>query len=176
MVASQREKLHAGPSESDRKSVGVSSLQSGEITMAYIPTDAEWYLADLIFEIRIEDEPRIVVHVNTLLVHASSPEDAYKKALALGAEQVGEPYLNPNGKLVVSRFVGLKELSVIHDKLEHGAELFFVEHPDMQPQDMLAMVQNKTNLSVFAKIEPSAGPDYASGSIVDDYKKATGRS
>lgn len=142
--------------------------------MAYIPNDAEWYLADLILEIRVEDDPRSVVHVNTLLVNASSPNEAYDKALQLGEQQVVEPYLNPQGKKVESRFVGLKELSVIYEKLEHGAELFFVERAGLSSEDVFAMTQRKEDLSVFADIEPSTGPDYSSGQITDDFRKERG--
>ena len=36
----------------------------------------QWYLADLILEHTIEDDSRNVVHVNTHLIHASSPDRA----------------------------------------------------------------------------------------------------
>ena len=141
--------------------------------MPYIPTDAQWYLADLVVEIAVEGDPRRVVHINTVLVNADSPSDAYEKALELGAAQVSDSYLNPAGKQVDSRFVGLKDLAVIHDKLEHGAELFFVEKADMQPVEILAIVQPKEKLSIFTDIEPSAGPDYSSGQIAQDYKRSS---
>ncbi len=144
--------------------------------MAYIPNDAEWYLADLIVEIRVEDDPRSVVHINTVLVKACSPDDAYDKALQLGEQQVGESYLNPAGKKVEMRFVGLKDLSVIYEKLEHGAELFFAETSGMSPEDVVAMTRRKEALSVFADIEPSTGPDYSSGKIADDFGKESGSS
>ena len=53
--------------------------------MGYIPKDAKWYLADIIQQITVEDDPRSVVHTNVVLVRADSPEEAYEKALALGA-------------------------------------------------------------------------------------------
>ena len=37
-------------------------------------------------EITVEGESRNVVHTNLLLVRADSPEEAYEKALELGAE------------------------------------------------------------------------------------------
>ena len=138
--------------------------------MAYIPEDAEWYLADLVVEIRVEDDPRCVVHVNSVLVNAKSPGEAYEKALDLGVKQVGEPYLNPAGKRVDSRFIGIQDLAVIHDKLEHGAELFFVERSDLQSEEVRAMIPARDELSVFAEIEPAAGPDYSSGQIEQDFK------
>ncbi|MEO7885186.1 MAG: DUF4288 domain-containing protein [Polaromonas sp.] len=139
--------------------------------MAYIPSDTEWYLADLIIEIRVEKDPRCVVHINTVLVHANSPTDAYEKALTLGAEQASSTYLNPAGQRVNSRFIGLKDLAVIHEKLEHGAELFFVERTDFQPGDASSLAQTKEKLSVFLDAEPSVGVDYSSGQIAEDYKK-----
>jgi hypothetical protein len=152
----------------------MSWLKSREIDMVYIPSDAEWYLADLIITIHVEDDPKNIIHINTVLVHAQSPEDAYEKALSLGAEQVSESYLNPQGKQVEFRFAGLKELSVIHDKLQHGAELFFVEKTNMTPLEVASMVQPKENLSVFSNPELSSRPDFSSGQITVAYKKAIG--
>src|SRR5580658_5118673 len=54
------------------------------LTMSYIPPDARWYLADIVEEFRIESEPENIVHTNTILVRADSPEEAYQSALALG--------------------------------------------------------------------------------------------
>jgi len=44
--------------------------------MGFVPKDTRWYLADIVLEIIIEDDPRNVVHVNTHLVEAESPEQA----------------------------------------------------------------------------------------------------
>jgi hypothetical protein len=56
--------------------------------MAYIPEDAEWFLADLVVEFIIgdEDEEDRVVHINIVLVAANSAEEAYEKALELGKD------------------------------------------------------------------------------------------
>ena len=54
--------------------------------MGYIPEDAKWYLADIVLQIAVDDDPRSVVHINLVLIRADSPEEAYEKALALGAE------------------------------------------------------------------------------------------
>ncbi len=52
--------------------------------MGYIPEDAKWYLADIVQQITVEDEPRNVVHTNLVLIRADSPEEAYQKAIELG--------------------------------------------------------------------------------------------
>lgn len=55
------------------------------------------------------------------MIHAKSPEDAYRRAIELG-KQGESTYQNPAGRNVI-KFRGIKELDVVHDQLEHGAEL-----------------------------------------------------
>jgi len=82
--------------------------------MGYIPKSAKWYLEDIVQQITVEGDPRSVVHTNLVLVRADSPEEAYQKAIELGA--VGDQsYENPDGKRVTFRFRGLHDLNVIHD-------------------------------------------------------------
>lgn len=54
--------------------------------MGYIPKSAKWYLADIVQQITVEGDPRSVVHTNLVFVRADSPEEAYEKALELGAD------------------------------------------------------------------------------------------
>ncbi len=117
--------------------------------MAYIPKDAEWYIADIVIEINVEDESENILHVNTTLIQANSPEEAYKKAIKLGKENEEEPYKNPSGKIVTTIFKGLDNLDVIHDKLEHGAELYFTQYTNISIDDMNNYVKPKEKLSVF---------------------------
>lgn len=127
--------------------------------MGYIPKDAKWYLARLVQEITVEGDPRNVVHTNVVLVRADSPEEAYQKALHLGAQ--GEiAYKNPQGLNVRTTFRGLNSLGVIHDPLDHGAELEYAEEVDVDEAALKRYVHRKEELSVFAPIEPSKGPDY----------------
>jgi hypothetical protein len=127
--------------------------------MGYVPTDAKWYLARLVQEINVEGDPRNVVHTNLVLVRGDSPEEAYKRALELGAQ--GEAtYQNPKGLKVTSTFRGLNDLGVVHDPLEHGAELEYTEQVNMDEAALQKWVSRKEDLSMFAPIEPSSGPDY----------------
>jgi len=65
--------------------------------MAYIPPDAEWYLAHIVETITVEGNPRYAVHTNMVLVRADSPDEAFAKAEELG--RAGEiAYENPAGK------------------------------------------------------------------------------
>ncbi|MEO6811834.1 MAG: DUF4288 domain-containing protein, partial [Isosphaeraceae bacterium] len=94
--------------------------------MGFIPKDARWYLADIVLEHMIEDDSRNVVHVNTHLVEAESANQAYEKAVALGRNSE-QGYINTAGKWVRVVFRGLRELNVIHDSIEDGAELTYSE-------------------------------------------------
>lgn len=135
--------------------------------MAYIPPGAKWYVAEIVEEIRVEGDARNIVHRNLVLVSAGSPEDAYRCAVELGRE--GEvTYQNPEGLTVVSRFRGLKQLEVVHDQLEHGAELLFLEDISVPEERIAAWLKTKEQLNVFQDIEPSKGPDYSCKDIVDE--------
>jgi hypothetical protein len=134
--------------------------------MGYIPESAKWYLADIVEQITVEDDPRNVVHTNMVLVRADSPEEAYEKAMELG--KAGEmAYENPVGKRVSKTFRGLRDLNVIHDKLKHGAELIYSESIDMDEDDIQCWVSPKEELGVFAPRTPSSGPDYRAKDIVE---------
>ena len=138
--------------------------------MGYIPENAEWYLAEIIEQITVEDDPRIVVHTNMVLIHASSPKQAYEKANELG-KQSNISYDNTEGKLVTIKFLGLHDLNVIHDQLEHGAELTYQEYIGMDERKIQALVSTKNDLGVFAPIKTPRGPNYAARDIMEDVFK-----
>ena len=138
--------------------------------MGYIPEDAQWYLADVIVEMRIEGEPRSLIHINTLLVRADSPEEAHQKAWALG-QQEEHLYKNTDGKRVTVLFRGLGELNVIHDELEHGAELVYRERVGLSEEQICTLIKPKDHLAVFAPREPAAGPNYMPKSVMDELRK-----
>jgi len=135
--------------------------------MAYIPKDARWYLADIVVELTIEDQVDNVVQINTYLVEASSPEQAYTKAQTLG-EQENSVYENTDGKQVNVSFRGLKNLDVIHDPLEDGSEIMYTERCGVSKRDLEAMLCPKDQLGVFAPIEPKSVPNYLSREIAEE--------
>jgi hypothetical protein len=95
--------------------------------LADLPSESKWYIGEIIEEITVEGEPRNVVHRNVRLLYADSPEDAYGKAHALGKE-TEIAHVDPERKLVRTRFWGLAELNVVHDDRQRGAALFYEEH------------------------------------------------
>ncbi len=134
--------------------------------MGYIPEGAKWYLANIVQEITVDGDPRNVVHTNLILIRADSPEEAYQKAMELGT--AGEDsYENIDGKRVTFRFRGLRELQVIHDELEHGAELSYREDIALDEPTIQKWVAAKEELGVFRPITPSTGPHYACAKIIE---------
>ena len=134
--------------------------------MGYIPKDAKWYLADIVLEITIEGDPRNVVHTNLVLIRASSPEEAYQKAVELGTANE-QSWDNIDGKDVTTRFRGLRDLNVILGELEHGTELSYGERIGLDESAIQKWVTPKEGLGVFLPIEASTGPDYRSRDIVE---------
>jgi hypothetical protein len=139
--------------------------------MAYVPQGAKWYVAEIIEEITVEGDPRNVVHKNLVLIQADSPDEAYAKAVELGSEH-DSSYDNPTGKLVRARFRGLGYLDVIHDDLEHGAELLYEQKTSVPEERIQEWVLPKERLTVFRKEEPALDhPDYSAKDIVEEASK-----
>ena len=136
--------------------------------MGHIPTNAEWYIADLVMEIIVHGARLNVVHRNLHLIHAHSPDEAYEKAQKFGCG--GETsYRNPKGQFVEISFRGIAKLDVIYEPLEDGAELAFEELIGVSSHDIQGMIPSKEQLDVF--ISPTPGrerdPDYRSQAIID---------
>ena len=121
--------------------------------MGYIPPDAKWYLADLVVELRIEGEPDNLVHYNLTLVRADSPEEAYSKALVFGSHHESS-YKNPEGKQVHAVFRGLRDLLVVYDELEDGAEILYDEQRGLSEEQVASTVAEKDALAVFQPWTP----------------------
>lgn len=129
---------------------------------AHVAADAEWFVADLV--VRITVGRQVVVHVNTVLVQAMSAANAYDRARELG-RAYATSYVNTDGQRVVVRFVGLLGLNVVHDPLEHGAELLYDEHVGLSARKIRKLITPKRKLGVFRRRTMSR-VNYASGSIL----------
>ena len=140
--------------------------------MSYIPKNARWYLAEMIEEIAVESDPRNIVHLNVVLVGADSAVAAFDRAQELG-KQSEATYKNPAGKTVLIRFRGLRSLEVIHDELEHGAELAYSELIAVPEDEIAKLITPREQLGVFRPITPSQGPDYRSREVLEEAVKLT---
>ena len=132
--------------------------------MAFIPKDAKWYLAEVVMLITVEGDHRNVVHLNSFLVRADSPEEAFEKSLRLGKGEETS-FENSQGRKVLIRFKGLHNLNVIYDLLEDGAELAFSEMIGVAGKQIKRLVRPKSKLGVLAPISRSKGPDYGSNQV-----------
>lgn len=141
--------------------------------MAYVPDDARWYLADVVLEHKIEDEPRNVIHINTLLVRANSPDRAYKRAMKLG-ESAAHEYQNTDDKTVRVLFRGLRNLLVIYEPLRSGAEIIYDERVNLTEEETAKLVSTKEELGVFEPREkPSkSDPNYMPKDIMAALREA----
>jgi hypothetical protein len=119
--------------------------------MTYIPDNTKWYVADLVEEFQIEGEPDNVVHINSVLIRADSPEEAYRAALSLGHD--ADHYKNRDGKNVTNMFRGLRELTAIVGELENGTELMWAKRTGLTQADMAMLVKPQSKLAVFTPIE-----------------------
>ncbi|HEY4008589.1 MAG TPA: DUF4288 domain-containing protein [Acidobacteriaceae bacterium] len=121
----------------------------------WTPKDMEWFLADMIQELRVAGEQDSTVWINTLLIRANSIEEAYEKALVQG-KQYESTWTNTDGAQVTSRFRGLRNLLLIYEKLEDGSEIMWEEHEDLSEQEIEAMITPKEQLRAFETHGPDA--------------------
>jgi hypothetical protein len=143
--------------------------------MAYVPEDAEWFLADLVQETRVAGNKRNIVHINYVLIRASSPKEAYDLAMKLG-KQSAISYQNPKGKRVTTLFHGLGNLDVIYDPLEHGCEIMFREKLGVTKKGIKKLVRPKRELEVFQPIRTRPGrPDSSSKEIMEEVYRELAR-
>lgn len=119
--------------------------------MAYVPKDAEWFLAEIVLEIRVAGCTRNIVHQNFVIIHARSPEAAYIRACGLG-KSGNTSYINEKGKRVTIRFRGLRNLDVIYDSLEDGCEIMYTERLGVTEKGITKLVRAKRDLEVFLPI------------------------
>lgn len=115
----------------------------------FIPKDTEWFIGELVEEFKAAGQVKNLVHINTILIRANSPEMAYEKAIALG-ESANRVFRNTDGVEVSVRFRGLRGLYPVYDRLEDGAELLYEEHEGMGDEAIAEMVKLKEALAVFS--------------------------
>lgn len=116
--------------------------------MANSSNNIKWYLAELVEEIQIDGESENIVHNNLVLIHADTPEEAYKKAVARGSAMNDTYEISP-GKKVVSTFRGLSDLNPILDELEDGATIAYEELTGLSAEEVSDMVPEKDLLGAF---------------------------
>lgn len=125
----------------------------------WVPKDMEWFLAELIQQFTFANGDEPLVWVNTVLIKANSLDEAYEKALKRG-ESYDDTYTNTDGVEVRTTFRGLRDLFLIYEKLEDGAEILYEEIDDISEEEIVEMITPKDQLAAFqAHGNPSAELD-----------------
>ncbi len=139
--------------------------------MAHVPSDVEWFLAQLVMEIRVAGSKRNIVHVNCVLIHAGSPEAAFKRATMIG-KRGNSSYINELGKRVTIRFRGLRDLDAIDEPLEDGCEVMFTERLGVTEKGIRQLIRPKRDLEAFLPVRERPGrPNFSSKEIMDQAKR-----
>ena len=109
-----------------------------------------WYVASYLIrfvelneEGNDDHEKRFMAWENTIIVRATSLEDAYDKVLDKVKYQT-EPYKGgPEGVPVQWVFEGVTELLPIYEELEHGSEIMYREHNPTKLKNLRKAVKQK---------------------------------
>ena len=107
-----------------------------------------WYIAELLEEFRSENQLTSLLHINWILVRANNAEEAYSKSIEFG-QDLNRAYRNTEDILVTVTFRGLRDLNIIHEPLEDGAEILFEEIEEMSNNEIKSMIASKNDLSAF---------------------------
>ena len=114
----------------------------------WMPNKMEWFLADLIQQFTFANGDGPLVWVNTVLIKASGLEEAYEKALKRG-DRYDSTFVNTDGIEVKVTFRGLRNLFLIYEELEDGAELIYEEFDEISEDEIAAMISPKEQLAAF---------------------------
>jgi len=97
-----------------------------------IKNDGDWYLASICMRCEPLGQPikalkkRATTWINTHLIHALSPQDAYRKAIAIGRK--GAIRYKSSAGMRKWRFVGIWDLIPIYDDLADGEEILWTDY------------------------------------------------
>jgi Domain of unknown function (DUF4288) len=122
----------------------------------------KWFLAEIVLKVTNRSESTCRVHVNFVLVEATSAEEAYARAVELGRME-NNTFENRVGELIDVEFKGLKNLHRIYERiLSHGAELLYEELASCTEEDFAALVRPKHQMNAFE--QPEGRPKAADSS------------
>jgi hypothetical protein len=126
-----------------------------------------WFIAELLIEMRIEKEPRNVVHVNSHLIRAKTNADAKRKAKEIG-KQSSNSYKNTDGKNIKVRFRGIRDLFELPEGIEDGAEILWEEHIGLTESKIKSWLRPTSKKSKSRCNIPNYMPE----SVMKDLEKA----
>jgi hypothetical protein len=119
-----------------------------------------WYVAHeiLYYEPKrrsLGNRGRLTVEENLILIRARSPEEAYRKAVKRGG--LNEEDVRIDGVEGRCKFAGLRDLVLVYDELEDGAELEWNRF-EASGKDIRRIVKRKREMQAFAPAGPTTRP------------------
>jgi hypothetical protein len=109
-----------------------------------------WYIASYMLRfIELKDdfnedpEHRFTAWENTVIVKASSLEEAYDKALVIAKSETTPYKGGPQGVPVQWVFEGITMLLPIYEALEDGAEIIWQEHKATKLKNLRKLIRNR---------------------------------
>ena len=98
-----------------------------------------WYLADLVVEVRVEGAGKSIVHFDLHMIRAKDATEAYDKALRIGHGK-SKQYLREDGSLISFIFRGLNDLVAVDEEFGDGARILFRSQPEMTEEEIQHVV------------------------------------
>jgi hypothetical protein len=117
---------------------------------------SDWYVAGVLLRIEVgeidegNENRRCDAWENHVLIKASSPKEAFKRAVDEGKSEEAE-YLNEAQEKVRFTFEGLTTLVPIYDELEDGSEILWTEYENKAAKTIRRWAKKKEDLEVFQK-------------------------
>ena len=122
--------------------------------MTLVQPGWNWYVAELVIESRVEGRSDPIVVIESVLLYAESPADAYAKAKALcGSSE--HMYRNKFGAKVVQRYVGIHNLENLQTEQPVDGTVLQVR---VVTDNDSGYVRHRSELSLFGGERPDFLP------------------
>lgn len=103
-----------------------------------------WYLAKMIFNIRIGDGNNTQFDEQTRIIHAANAESALFKARAIGKKHE-ESFVNSENNLVEWKFIDVTEVFALNE-IKDGEELYSTTHETENSDSFIRFVHDRSML------------------------------
>jgi hypothetical protein len=121
-----------------------------------IINNGDWYLVEIIEKYepiatdKTKELRRVTTYGNYHLINATTPSQAYDKAVKIGKTS-NYKFTNSHKLKMKSEFLGIGDLLPIHDNLEDGAEIMWTNYGFISAKNSEKKVRSKKELINFLK-------------------------
>ncbi len=117
-----------------------------------IKNNGDWYLADIVERAEMVGDDktnpnrRCLTWVNSVLIQATSVEEAYDKAIKIGKKNYTLRYKAASGRICSWKVLGLSSLLPIYEDIEDGAEIAFTDKGHIAAKTSKALVRTRREI------------------------------